>query len=84
MNDEYDSADDEDYEPNDLCDCSYCDTIEDCSDCETCSTIEFNCPECLHLEIQKDKLINQLARFMTLYKQSKKKINELETKLKKK
>ena len=68
MNDEYDSADDEDYEPNNLCDCSYCDTIE----------------ECLHLEIQKDKLINQLARFMTLYKQSKKKINELETKLKKK
>ena len=39
--------------------------------------------DCLYLEIEKDKLINQLARFMTMYKQSIKKIKELETKLNK-
>ena len=69
---EYDSEDDPDYEP------------ETCSSSEseaTDDTVEFSCPECLHLELAKDKLINQLARFMSLYKQSQKKIKELETKL---
>jgi len=47
-------------------------------------TIEFSCPDCLYLEIEKDKLINQLAKFMTLYKHSMKKIKILETQLKKK
>jgi len=71
----YDSEDDPDYEPD-----------ESSSETEwsTDDTIEFSCPECLHLEFEKDKLINQLAKFMSLYKQSKKKIKELETKLKKK
>ena len=81
--DEYISEEDEDYEPDYCCECDDCDTIEDCSDCESCSVVEFNCPDCLHLEIQKDKLINQLARFMTMYKQSIKKIKDLEKSLKK-
>jgi len=71
---EYDSENDPDYEPDESSE----------SDWSTDDTVEFSCPECLHLQIEKDKLINQLARFMTLYKQSQKKIKELETKLKKK
>tara|TARA_R110001599_G_scaffold193874_1_gene389714 strand:+ start:144 stop:365 length:222 start_codon:yes stop_codon:yes gene_type:complete len=66
----YDSDDDPDYEPNES-------SEED-------DTIEFSCPDCLYLEIEKDKLINQLAKFMTLYKHSMKKIKILETQLKKK
>ena len=64
----YDSEDDPDYEPS---------SEED-------DTIEFSCPDCLYLEIEKDKLINQLAKYMTLYKHSMKKIKILETQLKKK
>ena len=61
----YDSDDDPDYEPS---------SEED-------DTVEFSCPDCLYLEIEKDKLINQLAKFMTLFKASQKKIKQLETKL---
>ena len=64
----YDSDDDPDYEPNES-------SEED--------TVEFSCPDCLYLEIEKDKLINQLAKYMTLYKHSMKKIKQLETKLNK-
>jgi len=71
---EYDSEDDPDYQPDESSE----------SEWSTDDTIEFSCPECLHLELAKDELINQLAKVMTLYKQSQKKIKELETKLKKK
>jgi hypothetical protein len=37
----------------------------------------------LHLELAKDELINQLAKYMTLYKKANKKIKELEKKLNK-
>jgi len=70
----YDSEDDPDYEP------------ETCSSSEseaTDDTIEFSCPECLHLELAKDELINQLAKYMTMYKKANKKIKELEKKLNK-
>jgi hypothetical protein len=68
----YDSDDDPDYEPDE----------SSSSESEhTDDTIEFSCPDCLYLEIEKDKLINQLAKFMTLYKHSMKKIKQLETKL---
>jgi len=81
---DYNSEEDSDYEPDETCSCNECQTIDDCSDCEECSTVEFSCPECLHLELAKDKLINQLAKYMTMYKQSIKKIKVLESKLKKK
>ena len=68
----YDSDDDPDYVP------------DESSESETDDTIEFSCPDCMYLELEKDKLINQLAKFMTLYKHSMKKIKILETQLKKK
>jgi hypothetical protein len=68
----YDSDDDPDYEPDE----------SSSSESEhTDDTIEFSCPDCLYLEIEKDKLINQLAKYITLYKHSMKKIKQLETKL---
>lgn len=81
---DYNSGSDEDYIPDESCDCIKCVTIDDCSDCDECSCIEFDCPECLALEIEKQQLLRQLARFMTLFKASEKKIKELQTKLKKK
>ena len=80
---DYNSEEDSDYEPDETCSCDECQTIDDCSDCEQCSTVEFSCPECLHLELAKDELINQLAKYMSMYKQSQKKIKELEKKLNK-
>jgi hypothetical protein len=68
----YDSDDDPDYEPDE----------SSSSESEhTDDTIEFSCPDCLYLEIEKDKLINQLAKFITMYKKANKKIKELEKKL---
>jgi len=70
----YDSDDDPDYHPETCCS----------SESEhTDDTVEFSCPECLHLELAKDKLINQLSKYMTLYKKANKKIKELEKKLNK-
>ena len=74
---DYNSESDEDYIPDESCSSS--------SESEhTDDTVEFSCPECLHLQLEKDKLINQLAKYMTMYKQSIKKIKVLESKLKKK
>jgi len=70
---EYDSENDPDYEPDESSE----------SDWSTDDTIEFSCPECLHLELAKDELINQLAKVMTMYKKANKKIKELEKKLNK-
>ena len=72
---EYDSENDPDYEPDESSSSSESEHTDD--------TVEFSCPECLHLELAKDELINQLAKYMTMYKKANKKIKELEKKLNK-